>query len=128
MMITEVKIVLKVGKKSDAKLLYDEGSKISRFSAESAVRYLDKSAESSDENEMIEFGVAAKGKTQKEYHSSSSLQGRKLPLRTSTRVLGKNCDQQVLYHGVFTMLMRQSFSNIRPNPIPFIEDNCQVTR
>ena len=113
----------------DAVVVDDEGSKISRFSAESAVRYLDKSAESSDENEMIEFGVAAKGKTQKEYHLSLSLQGRELPLRTLTRVLGEKCDQQqVLYHGVFTMLMRQSFSNIRPNPIPFIEDNCQVTR
>jgi hypothetical protein len=106
-------------KKSDASMLNDEGS---RFLAESAARYLEKSAESSDENELTEFNVVGRGEKKQEYHLSSSSWKRNLPLQTSTRVLEKKCDPQVLYHGVFTMLIHQLFLNIRPNPIPSIED------
>ena len=55
----------------------DEGSKISRFSAESAVRYLDKSAESSDEFEFIEEDDVAKGKKTQNFDLHSSLRKQK---------------------------------------------------
>ena len=54
---------------------------------------------------------------------------RNLPLQTSTRVLGKKCDSQVLYHGVFTMYICQSLPNIRLNPSLLIKNilsNCKM--
>jgi hypothetical protein len=52
-----------------------------------------------------------------------------LPLRTKTRKVGEKSDPQLLYHCGFTMLMRHRNSNIRPNPIPSIEEilsNCRM--
>jgi hypothetical protein len=90
---------------------------------------LAKSAALSDENELTDFDVVETVKKKQENHSSSSSQKRNFPLRTSIRVLGEKCDSQVLYHGVFTMYICQSFLNIRPNPNLLIENilsNCKM--
>ncbi len=92
----------------------DDGSRGSRFS-------LVKQDVSSEESELTGDDDVTKEEKKRKLELDS-LSWKKLPSRNKTRQIREKSDPQLLYHCRFTMLMRHTNSNLRPNPVRSIEE------